>query len=116
LKRLRIVSGLTNTLLLRIFRFARLHDAVVRSNEQRTTRAAQSKPAVDVLGTWLRAQCQQFSPKHETAQAVDYMPPCWVSFSRFPEGGQICLMSNAAEREIRGLMLGVRTGRLPLLI
>jgi transposase len=77
-----------------------------RPDERRTLRAAQSKPLVDDLGTWLRAQRGRLSPKSETAKAIDYMLRRWGSFARFLEDGRICLSNNAAERAIRGIAVG----------
>jgi transposase len=77
-------------------------------DERRSVRAAQSKPLVDNLESWLRAQRGRLSPKSETAKAIDYMLRRWVSFARFLDDGRICLSNNAAERAIRGIAVGRR--------
>ena len=68
----------------------------------------QSKPLVDDLESWLRAQRGRLSPKSETAKAIDYMLRRWASFARFLEDGRVCLSNNAAERAIRGIAVGRR--------
>jgi transposase len=77
-------------------------------DERRALRAAQSKPLVDDLANWLRAQRGRLSPKSETAKAIDYMLRRWSSFALFVEDGRVCLSNNAAERAIRGIAVGRR--------
>src|SRR4051812_41485388 len=54
-------------------------------DERRASRAVQSKPLVDDLETWLRAQRGRLSPKSETAKAINYMLRRWSSFALFLE-------------------------------
>ena len=77
-------------------------------DERRALRAAHSKPLVDDLESWLRAQRGRLSPKSETAKAIDYMLRRWASFTLFLEDGRVCLSNNAAERAIRGIAVGRR--------
>jgi transposase len=77
-------------------------------DERRALRAAHSKPLVDDLESWLRAQRGRLSPKSETAKAIDYMLRRWTSFTLFLEDGRVCLSNNAAERAIRGIAVGRR--------
>jgi transposase len=77
-------------------------------DERRSVRAAQSKPLVEDLERWLRAQRGRLSPKSETAKAIDYMLRRWASFALFLEDGRVCLSNNAAERAIRGIAVGRR--------
>jgi Transposase IS66 family len=44
-----------------------------------------------------------------TAKAMDYMLKRWPAFTRFLEGGRICLGNNAAERALRGIAFGRRS-------
>jgi transposase len=101
-----------STWLFRIFRFARLHDMVARSDECCTTRAAQSKALILDLENWLRAQRKRLSPRSETAQAIDYLLRCWALFSRFLKHGRICLSNNAAERALRGIAIACKNWTL----
>ena len=77
-------------------------------DERRSVRVAQSKPLVDDLESWLRAQRGRLSPKSETAKAINYMLRRWSSFALFLEDGRVCLSNNAAERAIRGIAVGRR--------
>ncbi len=77
-------------------------------DERRTVRVAQSKPLVDDLEAWLRAQRGRLPPKSETAKAIDYMLRRWASFAHFLEDGRICPSNNAAEWAIRGIAVGRR--------
>jgi transposase len=77
-------------------------------DERRSVRAAQSKPLVEDLERWLRAQRGRLSPKSEIAKGIDYMLRRWASFALFLEDGRVCLSNNAAERAIRGIAVGRR--------
>jgi transposase len=76
-------------------------------DERRSVRVAQSKPLVDDLESWLRAQRGRLSPKSETAKAIDDRLRRWSSFALFLEDGRVCLSNNAAEA-IRGIAVGRR--------
>src|SRR5215208_398446 len=77
-------------------------------DERGSVRVAHSKPVVDDLETWLRAQRGRLSPKSETAKAINYMLRRWASFALFVEDGRVCLSNNAAERAIPGIAVGRR--------
>jgi transposase len=77
-------------------------------DERRSVRVAHSKPLVDDLETWLRAQRGRLSPKSETAKAINDMLRRWASFALFLDDGRVCLSNNAAERAIRGIAVGRR--------
>lgn len=75
--------------------------------EQRLAlRGAQIAPLVAELETWMREQRARMSRHAEVGKAMDYMLTRWDAFSRFLTDGRICLTSNAAERELRGVALG----------
>src|SRR5271154_272208 len=42
----------------------------------------------------------------DTGKAMNYMLNRWPAFTRFLDGGRICLTNNAAERALRGIALG----------
>ena len=69
-------------------------------------RQERSKPIVDELEHWLRAERARLSRSAHVAQAIDYMLPRWPAFTAFLGDGRICLSNNAAERALRGLALG----------
>ena len=76
------------------------------SGEQRLRlRAERAQPLVDDLESWLRLQRGRFSPKSETAIAIDYMLRRWPSFTLFLGEEKVCLTNNAAERAIRGIAM-----------
>lgn len=66
--------------------------------ERRAARAERSRPLVEALGTWLRANRAKLSPKIKTAVAIDYMLKRWPAFTRFLDDGRVCVSNNAAER------------------
>jgi hypothetical protein len=69
-------------------------------------RQERSKPIVDELEQWMRAERTRLSRSAHVAQAIDYMLPRWPAFTAFLGDGRICLTNNAAERVLRGLALG----------
>jgi transposase len=69
----------------------------------RITRVA---PLVSNLEAWMRAERAKLSRHSEVAKAMNYMLKRWDSFTRFLADGRICLINNAAERELRGIALG----------
>ena len=77
-------------------------------DERCSVRAAQSKPLVHDLESWLRAQPGRLSPKSETAKAIDYLLRRGSSFALFIQDGRVCMSNNAAERAIRGIAVGCR--------
>ena len=76
--------------------------------ERRAARAERSRPLVEALGTWLRANRAKLSSKIKTAVAIDYMLKRWLAFTRFLDDGRICVSNNAAERALRGIAVGRR--------
>ena len=69
-------------------------------------RAAQSRPLMAELETWLRAQRAKLSAKNETAKAIDYSLKRWPALTRFLDDGRLCMSNNAAERALRGIAVG----------
>jgi transposase len=76
------------------------------AEERRTIRQANSRPLLDELEAWLRAERARLSRSSPVAQPIDYMLRRWSDFARFAEDGRICLTNNAAERSLRSLALG----------
>ncbi|HET7887615.1 MAG TPA: transposase, partial [Bradyrhizobium sp.] len=58
------------------------------------------------LEAWLREQRARLSNSSSVAKPIDYMLRRWDRFTRFIDGGRICLTNNAAERALRGFALG----------
>jgi transposase len=68
--------------------------------------AVSSRPLVEELKVYLRAQLDQFSPGDDLAKAINYILKRWAAFRLFLEDGRVCLSNNAAERGLRGVAQG----------
>lgn len=75
-------------------------------DERVAVRQTRSKPLVDDLKSWLKAERQKLSAKSPTAKAIDYHLKRWPAFTCFLDDGRICLSNNAAERTVRGIAVG----------
>ena len=67
-----------------------------------------SRPLVEGLQGWLRAERDRLSKHNPVAKAIDYLFKAerWPAFTRFLDDGRVCLTNNAAERALRGVALG----------
>ncbi|MBI1776664.1 MAG: IS66 family transposase [Proteobacteria bacterium] len=63
-------------------------------------------PLVESLIDWMKRERTRLSRHNEVAKAMDYILRRIDVFTRFLEGGRICLSNNAAERALRGIALG----------
>ncbi len=75
-------------------------------DERRAVRQLRSKPRVEALETWLRAERKKLSSKAPVAKAIDYSLKRWQAFTRFLDDGRLCMSNNAAERALRGIAVG----------
>ena len=66
----------------------------------------QSRPLVEELEVYMRAQLDRLSRGHDLAKAINYILKRRAAFSLFLEDGRVCLSNNAAERGLRGIALG----------
>jgi len=76
---------------------------------RREARQLLSRPLVEELHAWFRAQRAQMSRHNPVVRAIDYMidrQGRWDAFTRFLDDGRVCLSNNAAERALRGIALG----------
>jgi len=73
--------------------------------ERLRVRNERSRPLVDALETWLRAQRRKLSASSAVAQAIQYSLNRWTTLIRFLDDGRICMSNNAAERAIRPLVM-----------
>ena len=78
------------------------------SNQRVRVRCGRSKPLVEELERWLRAERRKLSSKSPLAKAIDYSLKRWSTFTRFLHDGRICMTNNAAERAVRGIAVGRR--------
>jgi transposase len=77
--------------------------------EQRLrVRRERSRPLVEDLERWVRAERRKLSSKNPLAKAMDYSLKRWGNFTRFLDDGRICMTNNAAERAVRGIAVGRR--------
>jgi transposase len=76
--------------------------------ERLAIRAARSRPLVQELEAWMRAQRARISAKSDAGKVVDYSLKRWPALARFLDDGRLCLSNNAAERSLRGVAVGRR--------
>jgi transposase len=77
-----------------------------RADERLAVRQTLSRPLVDDLHVYLRAQVARLARGHDLAKAINYILKRWAGFTLFLEDGRVCLSNNAAERGLRGIALG----------
>ena len=76
------------------------------AQERLAARQTTSRPLVEDLHAYLRAQLVKLSRGHDLAKAINYMLKRWPAFTLFLDDGRVCLSNNAAERALRGVALG----------
>jgi transposase len=76
------------------------------AEERLTVRQMSSRPLVDDLHVYMRAQVIRLARGHDLAKAINYILKRWASFTLFLADGRVCLSNNAAERGLRGIALG----------
>jgi hypothetical protein len=78
-----------------------------KSTEERlAVRRISSRPLVDSLEIYMRAQLDRLARGHDLAKAINYILRRWAAFTLFLDDGRVCLSNNAAERGLRGIALG----------
>ncbi len=86
-------------------------EAAVRGqppDERRRVRQTQSRPLLDDLERWLRAELTKLSRKSDTAAAIQYALNLWSALTRYLDDGTIEIDNSAAERALRGIAIGRR--------
>jgi transposase len=73
---------------------------------RRRLRREQSKPIVDDLLQWALEHRGAVLPKSKMGRAIAYMLNLWTGLTRFLEDPRIPLDNNAAERALRGVVVG----------
>jgi transposase len=73
---------------------------------RKAVRQERSKPIVDALEAWLRAERKKLSSKAPVAKAIDYSLKRWNAFTHFLDDGRLCMSNSAAERAVRGIAVG----------
>ncbi len=74
--------------------------------EIRALRREKSKPLLDGLGDWLRAQQVEVLPKSPAGQAIAYTLNNWAALNRYLDDGDLAIDNNLAERTIRPVAVG----------
>jgi transposase len=69
-------------------------------------RREKSKPALETLEAWLRELQPQVLPKSPLGQATAYALDNWEALSRYLGDGRLAIDNNAAERALRGVVIG----------
>ena len=67
-------------------------------------------PLVAEFEDWMRTERAKLSRHAAVAKVMDYMLNRWDGFARFLGDGRICLTNKAAERALRPLCLGRKSG------
>jgi transposase len=76
--------------------------------ERRRVRNERSRPLLESLKQWLEETLVKLSTKSETAKAVRYALRLWNALMRYVDDGRLEIDNNAAERELRAVVLGRR--------
>ena len=73
---------------------------------RRRLRQDRSRPIVDALREWAYATKPVTLPQSGLGKAIDYMLSLWPGLTRFLSDPRVPLDNNAAERALRGLVVG----------
>ena len=73
---------------------------------RRDLRAQRSKPVTDVLREWAYAVLPTVLPQSAIGKAITYMLNLWPGLTAFLDDPRIPLDNNAAERGLRGIVVG----------
>jgi hypothetical protein len=77
-------------------------------NERARIRQAESRPLVDAMNSWLKAQLGRVSAKSALAEAIRYALRHWQGLGLFLADGRVEIDSNTVERTIRPIKLGAK--------
>lgn len=69
-------------------------------------RAGHSKPVISQLLHWALEHRVKVLPQSKAGRAIEYMLKLWPGLTRFLEDGAVPLDNNAAERALRGVVVG----------
>ena len=73
---------------------------------RRAIRQSRAGPLLEELKAWMEASLRRISGKSELAGAIRYALTRWTQLTRYRDDGRLEIDNNAAERAIRGLVLG----------
>jgi transposase len=69
-------------------------------------RQTYARPQLDAIKRWLDEQAAQALPKSPIGEAIRYALNQWAALTRYVEDGAFAIDNNAAERALRGVVLG----------
>ena len=72
---------------------------------RRAVRQRTARPKIDDLATWFDARLQKIPGKSDLAGAIRYARPRWVALTRYLDDGRLEIGNNAAENQIRPLVM-----------
>jgi transposase len=75
-------------------------------DQRRHVRQERSRPRVETLEAWLRAQYTRLSAHSQAAKAIAYSLNGWDALVRFLDDGRLCMTNNAAEGALRCVAVG----------
>jgi transposase len=76
------------------------------AQERQALRVEKSKPILEKLEAWLRAQEKSVLPKSPIGEAIGYTLNNWAALNRYLEDGDLEIDNNRAERALRGIAIG----------
>jgi transposase len=75
-------------------------------DERRRIRQSSSRPILEDFAAWSEATLTTLSSKSDLAGAFRYVRNRWAALTRYIDDGRIEIDNNAAERALRGVVLG----------
>ena len=85
------------------------------AEERREVRNARSRPLLDSPKQWFQETLGKLSTKSDTTKAIRYALGRWKELMRFCDDGHLEIDNNAAERSLRGVVLGRNYRRLAIM-
>jgi hypothetical protein len=76
------------------------------AEERRAVRNERSKPLLESQKKWFEETLGKLSKKSDTTKAIDYALDRWDALTRYCDDGRLEIDNNAAERSLRGVVLG----------
>ena len=76
------------------------------AEERRAVRTARSKPLLESMKKWFEETLDKLSKKSDTTRAIHYALDRWDALTRYCDDGRLEIDNNAAERSLRGVVLG----------
>jgi transposase len=78
------------------------------AEERRAVRNERSKPLLESLKKWFEETLGKLSKKSDTTRGIHYALDRWDALTRYCDDGRLEIDNNAAERSLRGVVLGRR--------